>query len=77
MKYWFRAKRYGYGWVPCTWQGWLVVVVYIVLMTLNAFRLEHKFGESNEAIPHIIIQALIMTTILIYISYKKACPPSR
>jgi hypothetical protein len=31
-KYWFPAKRYGYGWsVPTTWQGWLVLAVYVVL----------------------------------------------
>src|SRR6266702_3273794 len=27
-KYWFPAKRYGYGWgIPTTWQGWLVLAV--------------------------------------------------
>ena len=29
-KYWFPAKRYGWGWgPPSTWQGWLVVVVWL------------------------------------------------
>jgi hypothetical protein len=24
-KYWFPAKRYGWGWgIPSSWQGWLV-----------------------------------------------------
>ena len=32
-KYWFPAKRYGWGWgVPSTWQGWVVLVVYVVLV---------------------------------------------
>jgi len=32
-KYWFRAKKYGWGWVgPATWQGWLVFVGYLLLM---------------------------------------------
>ncbi len=26
---WFRAKRYGWGWTPATWQGWLVTTVYV------------------------------------------------
>jgi hypothetical protein len=25
---WFRAKTYGWGWTPATWQGWLVVLIY-------------------------------------------------
>tara|TARA_R110002020_G_scaffold15143_54_gene54032 strand:+ start:2554 stop:2898 length:345 start_codon:yes stop_codon:yes gene_type:complete len=26
--YWFRPKRWGYGAVPVTWQGWAATVVY-------------------------------------------------
>ena len=33
QKYWFPAKRYGWGWgVPSRWQGWAVLVVYFVLL---------------------------------------------
>jgi hypothetical protein len=32
QKYWFPAKRYGWGWgLPITWQGWLTLVVFILL----------------------------------------------
>jgi hypothetical protein len=27
---WFKAKRYGYGWYPATWQGWLVMVIWLI-----------------------------------------------
>ncbi|MCG2594334.1 DUF4175 domain-containing protein [Ramlibacter sp. XY19] len=30
--HWFRAKRYGWGWTPCTWQGWAVVAVFLALV---------------------------------------------
>ena len=31
--YWFPAKSYGWGWgFSITWQGWLVLAVYIALM---------------------------------------------
>jgi hypothetical protein len=30
--YWFRPKRYGYGATPVTWQGWLVILVYIAIV---------------------------------------------
>jgi len=29
-QYWFRAKTYGYGWTPNTWQGWLVLAAAVV-----------------------------------------------
>jgi hypothetical protein len=28
---WFKAKRYGYGWYPATWQGWLVLLAWVLL----------------------------------------------
>jgi hypothetical protein len=32
--YWFRAKRYGYGWgLPVRWQGWAVLAGYGAAMT--------------------------------------------
>jgi O-antigen/teichoic acid export membrane protein len=30
--YWFKPKRYGYGAMPVTWQGWLVILVYTVIV---------------------------------------------
>ena len=37
-KYWFPAKRYGWGWgPPVTWQGWLVLAVLVALLIGGAF----------------------------------------
>lgn len=27
-RYWFKAKRYGYGWTPSTWQAWVVLAIW-------------------------------------------------
>lgn len=29
---WFKAKRYGYGWYPAGWQGWVVMFVWLTLI---------------------------------------------
>ena len=32
-RYWFPAKRYGWGWgPPSTWEGWVVLAVYLALL---------------------------------------------
>ncbi|HVM46723.1 MAG TPA: SHOCT domain-containing protein [Candidatus Acidoferrum sp.] len=32
-KVWFPAKKYGWGWgPPCSWQGWLVYLVWVSLL---------------------------------------------
>jgi hypothetical protein len=28
MSRWFRKKACGYGWTPCTWQGWVAMAVF-------------------------------------------------
>jgi hypothetical protein len=31
-RYWFPAKRYGWGWgLPVTWQGWLVAFIALTV----------------------------------------------
>ena len=36
-KFWFPAKKYGWGWGPPNcWQGWLVVIIYIGLAVTGA-----------------------------------------
>jgi hypothetical protein len=36
-RYWFRAKRYGWGWgLPLTWEGWLVLAGFVVLVIASA-----------------------------------------
>ena len=34
-RYWFPAKRYGWGWgIPTCWQGWAVLIAYFLLIGL-------------------------------------------
>ncbi|MFN6963113.1 MAG: hypothetical protein ACK4S4_05030 [Pyrinomonadaceae bacterium] len=34
-RYWFPAKRYGWGWgPPATWQGWVVLLAFIVFVSV-------------------------------------------
>jgi len=37
-KFWFPAKKYGYGWGPPNcWQGWVVLLAYIALLAGGSF----------------------------------------
>ena len=63
-KLWFKNKTYGYGWVPASWEGWVILIIYIVLLT--GFIINFK---SNGVVP-----AVILTIILLLICYKKGEP---
>ena len=35
-KLWFRAKKFGWGWTPTSWQGWAVTLLYITSILAHA-----------------------------------------
>ena len=40
---WFRPKRVGYGsGMPCSWQGWLILTVYMTIVTGGSILLADK-----------------------------------
>lgn len=49
-KYWFPAKRYGFGWgAPTGWQGWLVLAVFFILVGIVA-ALQPTIGYAGFTI---------------------------
>lgn len=73
-KLWFKRKTYGWGWVPVTWHGFLVVFLYIVLVT--AFTLTINENSSvNEVAFTFLLPVVLLTIALIRICYKKGEKP--
>jgi hypothetical protein len=36
-RYWFAAKRYGWGWgLPLRWEGWVVMAVWLAVIVVAA-----------------------------------------
>ena len=68
-KYWFKRKTYGYGWTPCTWQGWLVIAlgftVFIPLVT----------RAPNLPLPLFMFLVGLWAATLVLISYLKGPAP--
>lgn len=77
-RYWFKAKLYGWGWTPATWQGWVTLLVYIVLILgLIVSREESVPGDPMSGSNFLVfaLPILILTTVLIYICYKTGEKP--
>lgn len=36
-KYWFKRRRYGWGWTPVRWQGWLTLVAFLAVAIATPF----------------------------------------
>jgi len=72
---WFRAKHYGWGWYPVTWQGWTIIAVFILAILGNYKRLEAVAITERELMKFFIPETIVLTLILIWISYKKGEKP--
>lgn len=76
--YWFKAKLYGWGWVPVKWQGWLVILVYLALILALVFTREKDIPGNPDSGSNFLIFALpiiILTILLVIIAYMKGEKP--
>ncbi len=68
---WFPAKRYGWGWgPPSTWQGWLVLAAYVVLLTVGSV-----YFLKREMVLAFIILTLSLTGGLMLVCWIKGEKP--
>lgn len=76
--YWFKRKLYGWGWTPVKWQGWVVLLGYILLLfVIVSFKEEDIVGNdmSGSNFLTFMFPIIILTLILILICYKKGEKP--
>jgi len=54
-RFWFPAKKYGWGWgLPCSWQGWVVYALWFVLL----------FGGGIFLAPRSIVLYVVWAVVL-------------
>jgi hypothetical protein len=71
-KYWFPAKRYGWGWsLPVVWQGWAVMATFAVLVLGGAIILLPKYGSFA-----FVVYAACLCLGLVVICWVKGEPPT-
>jgi hypothetical protein len=70
-KYWFPAKRYGWGWgFPSVWQGWAIVAAYLALI-LGGIPFLHVPKGSVAYLAYVAV----LTALLVGICWLKGEPP--
>ena len=67
-KLWFKRKKYGWGWVPSSWEGWFITISWILLFSVSINNINL---ERNDEILFIVF----IIGLLFYICYKKGEKP--
>ena len=65
MKLWFKAKTYGYGWYPVSWQGWVVLLIYLLVVVGLGVNLDRSPQGSGDLL--IFFTSIAAATIILII----------
>lgn len=61
--YWFPAKRYGWGWgLPRTWQGWVVLISYLMGLLVIALTSNPESHPVRFAILWVVSTVVFLAT---------------
>jgi hypothetical protein len=70
-KYWFPAKRYGWGWgPPSSWQGWAVIGVFVVLVSVGVFAFP-PVRNTGAFVAFVVV----LNVLLVAVCWLKGEPP--
>jgi len=67
-KLWFKRKCFGWGWTPYSWQGWLVLAIWMALIYISMYLIDHEWLKN-------VVIMVVFTGILLVICYKKGEKP--
>ena len=66
-KIWFGRKKYGWGWVPSSIEGWIVTILASVMILYFAFNIETDLIN--------ILYIILTAVVLVIITYIKGEKP--
>ena len=69
--YWFKRKLYGWGWVPATREGWLVTLLFVLLILGVVILSDPESKTDTEVLTTLFPKVGILIIIFIVISYIK------
>ncbi len=71
--YWFKRKLFGWGWVPVRWQGWVVILAFIVFLLGNALVLGES--PSDEELLRFFGMLIVAVISIVWICYQTGEKP--
>ncbi len=76
--YWFKRKIWGWGWIPVTWQGWLLTFLYVSLINIIIITREVAIPGNPDSGSNFLVFGLpfiVLTIFFLFIAYKKGEKP--
>lgn len=72
---WFKAKHYGWGWYPATWQAWTILGLYVFSIVM-VIRFANEYAKTGADFYFFAFMPIFaLTTLLIAIAYHTGEKP--
>lgn len=72
---WFRAKTYGFGWVPVGWRGWSLTFLYAASIVALFRVVDFKSDKTGDTLVTVAIPFVFITVLFIVLCYQKGERP--
>lgn len=69
-QYWFKPKTFGYGATPSTWEGWLTLAIYVVVLSACVVAIAAHRG-SLPALVFSLVVIVLATGVMTLVSMRK------
>lgn len=70
-KLWFKAKRYGWGWYPISWEGWVIILMYVAVITKGFVLADINSHSDSDTLIVFAPIFIVATGLLLVICYRK------
>ncbi len=74
-KLWFKAKRFGWGWTPVSWQGWLLTIMYVFFLVELALTVDQTAHSASDEIFSFAVPFVCITVLFLVVCYAKGEKP--
>ncbi len=68
-KLWFKAKRFGYGWTPATWQGWASTFIYVLIIALEFIKADKASYSVSDAFISFFAPFILITLLFAFLTW--------
>lgn len=72
--YWFKRKMYGWGWTPATWQGWTVILLFLIALIALVWDIDES-ASFEMVVKEIGLPFVALIILLVVISWRTGEPP--
>ena len=71
-KPWFRLNKWKKGWIPASWQGWILTIAYLAFTVYNFLRIDGASHSVSDTLINFIPQTIIFTGLFSVLCYFTA-----